>query len=78
MTLVERIARELAMTNGLRAGEWRCFKLAAITVLKAMREPTEAMVAAGGFWGAGASDQYEAAIDKWQAMLDAALREADE
>lgn len=73
--MIERIAREIARASALDKGKdwntandftdavWEDFVPAAIAVLAAMRDPTEAMIAASVDHGEHG----------WQCMIDAAL-----
>jgi len=73
--MVERVARALAEDNG--GMEWQLYMPDAEIAIKAMREPTEGMIAAGNevgvqpFIPAGGFERMT-----WQAMIDAALNPA--
>lgn len=87
MDMVERVARAIAGANGgdpdmeYDGGPvWWKHEIHARAVLAALREPTEAMIQAGGTIEAGAVDRNGAqdeigsrnAGDVWRAMIDAA------
>lgn len=94
MSMVEKVARAIyeatpfpntegpyeAQTDEYR----RMCKVLARAAIEALREPTEEMANEGMNAGTDADDPYEpgnmssATIPIWQAMLDAALKEADE
>lgn len=80
MTKLEQVAKAigLGVTRGEvePRGEWL---KAARFAIEAMREPTEAMLAAPYHEGDGCDAQYMADEDfrcAWQAMIDAALAES--
>jgi hypothetical protein len=74
--MVERVAHAIAAKRGLK---WRYFIDDAVAIIKAMREPTEAM-AEEGFTAACRHDHSETVPDleigraAWQAMIDEALK----
>ena len=74
--MVERVARALAKAHMVHAGSGApLYGELARTVIAAEREPTEAMLEAGGamFLGSSHSAGAQAAKAIWQAMVDAAL-----
>lgn len=71
MTKIEEVARAIAGQFAQSADLWEDFVDTAHVAIKAMREPTEAMVDAGAEYAPGAGD----ARDAWHAMIDAALAE---
>jgi hypothetical protein len=81
MKLVEKVARAMYETNQFvrgwdhpkTAAMWHeIYRRKAIAALKAMREPTEAMVVAGVH-----HDNMGDMAGRWQAMIDAAISEAE-
>lgn len=82
--MIERVARAICAHDGKPAfddrveREQRRFRNAAFIAIAAMREPTEAMVEAGGLEVFSCSDDdpsAEKAAAAWPAMIDAALAE---
>jgi hypothetical protein len=55
-------------------GKWNLSDMARAAI-EAMREPTEAMVTAGGHAALDSVSQRADARDAWEAMIDAALKE---
>lgn len=78
MDIALRAMESNARVSELTDDEVRALTDAAIrTVLERLREPTSAMVRAGGphLWAGSRIEADAKAIDVWQAMLDAAVRE---
>ena len=86
MTFVERITQAVHIAANEAAADQeqycseRMAKAAALAALKAMREPSEAMVDAGyaspGWDDTGCSDRGDAS-NCFTAMIDAAIKEAE-
>ena len=79
--LVEKMARAIADHMCCDPEkDWPLFELTALAALKAMREPSEAMVDAGyaspGWDDTGCSDRGDAS-NCFTAMIDAAIKEAE-
>lgn len=90
--MVERVARALCIADGCDSDHisndaldegralWTCYADAARAAIDAMREPTEAMLAASPVVGTGLDDDGKWAVntrpakDVWSAMIDAALK----
>lgn len=79
MSMIERVARAIAMARGLEAGQWVHFRASAVAAVKVMRElegaplmaAYEAAVRVGG---AIATNEI---IKVWQAAIDAALTDTE-
>lgn len=86
MTMIERVARALAMEAG-DGSDWIAHRGAAVKAIEAMREPTDAMWEAGclrwhkGNWPGAAAEPYltdiAAGVVVWQRAIDAALTEPE-
>lgn len=79
--MIERVSRALCTAAGLDPNRWPEFQTQARAVLKAMREPTGAMVSAGNGskpWnvvGYCEATVHPVCQRSWPAMIDAALDE---
>lgn len=76
-TMVERVATAICSSEGCECGVCPSIVKKARAAIKAMREPTEAMLVAPHCEADGCDAQYLEAEDfrhAWQAMIDAALK----
>lgn len=72
MTMIERVARAIALTPFTRDERWSVAQARA--AIAAMRKPTEAMIREGDpHTNCGGCCGNKAGKDTWQAMIDAAL-----
>lgn len=79
-SMIERVAQAIAKAQTQTESMWQAFLPEASAAIEAMREPTEAMVDAGGDEevfadGAAYMSLGRVAVEAYQAMIDAALAE---
>lgn len=80
MTLVEKIALEIAFVGGTMGGhDWEDWTPEAIAALRAMRDPTESMLRAGlgHHYRLDTKLGASSALSDWQAMIDQAIKEGE-
>jgi len=81
--MIERVAKAIAKSNGIKNLDdmrlgvplWQCFDKQALAAIKAMREPTDAMVTAGDTTFAD-YEGWGPPRETWPRMIDAALSDA--
>ena len=78
--MIERVARAMCQSDGDDPERyWRDYEVNARAAIEAMREPTEAMIAAGHLndpLGCDVADAAAVYPAVWEGMINAALSEA--